>query len=282
MIKIIAMLTMLIDHAGVLLFPQLRILRTIGRIAFPIFAYQVAIGYSKTSSKKNYAKRLLIFGIISQIPYTFLNRDMDFYPYHLNVILLFLYAIGILFLFDKVKDSIKKLSINFNFMNLSLGLGYLVLMIVGIFLPEILEVNFSSFWFSYSYYGILMIFIFYVFKERWLLIISSYLVLSFAYAYIGYAEHFANVLREPVTQSLLRFDLIWENIIDERNGLYELERLFFQARSLMALPIIMILERFYVNIKLNRYIAYIFYPAHLALLICIRLILGGPIIFTNM
>ena len=42
--KIIAMVTMLIDHIGMILFPNIAILRIIGRLAFPIFAYFVAEG----------------------------------------------------------------------------------------------------------------------------------------------------------------------------------------------------------------------------------------------
>ena len=43
-LKIIACITMLIDHMGVLLFPKITILRIIGRIAFPIFAFLLAEG----------------------------------------------------------------------------------------------------------------------------------------------------------------------------------------------------------------------------------------------
>ena len=72
-IKLIAMLAMLVDHVGRYLFP-LEILNIIGRLAFPVFAYQIGIGYQKTSSKKNYIKRLVTFGIISQIPYYLLRE----------------------------------------------------------------------------------------------------------------------------------------------------------------------------------------------------------------
>ena len=41
-LKIIAMLSMLADHIGVQLFPDLQILRIIGRLALPIFAYMIA------------------------------------------------------------------------------------------------------------------------------------------------------------------------------------------------------------------------------------------------
>lgn len=71
-IKFVAVVAMLIDHIGAYLVPM-EILRIIGRIAFPIFAYQLTLSYSLTSDKKGYLKRLLFFAIISQIPFYLLT-----------------------------------------------------------------------------------------------------------------------------------------------------------------------------------------------------------------
>ena len=65
-LKLIACITMLIDHVGYIFFPKLWILRTIGRLAFPIFAWQISVGYTKSSNKVNYFKRLLLFALITQ------------------------------------------------------------------------------------------------------------------------------------------------------------------------------------------------------------------------
>ena len=51
-LKIIAAAAMLIDHIGAYLLPQVRILRIIGRIAFPIFAFMIAEGCRYTKNKK--------------------------------------------------------------------------------------------------------------------------------------------------------------------------------------------------------------------------------------
>ena len=64
-LKLIAIITMLIDHIGAVLYPEIRWLRLIGRIAFPIFAYLVAEGFYKTSDIKKYLKRLFIFALVS-------------------------------------------------------------------------------------------------------------------------------------------------------------------------------------------------------------------------
>ena len=68
MIKALAALFMLIDHIGMILFPQAYVLRIVGRLSMPLFAYSVARGfyYSDTKGKaKRYARNLLIFAVVS-------------------------------------------------------------------------------------------------------------------------------------------------------------------------------------------------------------------------
>ena len=60
-LKIIAIITMTIDHVGIVFFPRMTIFRIIGRIAFPIFAFLIAEGCSYT---KNKLKRFLTISII--------------------------------------------------------------------------------------------------------------------------------------------------------------------------------------------------------------------------
>lgn len=68
-LKLTACICMLIDHMSFVLFPQYVFARVIGRIAFPIFAYLITEGYMHTHSIKKYSIRLLIFALISQVPY---------------------------------------------------------------------------------------------------------------------------------------------------------------------------------------------------------------------
>lgn len=68
-LKLIAMLAMTCDHVGLQLFPQLEILRLIGRLALPVYAYLIAEGCRHTRSRKKYFLRLFGLGALCQIVY---------------------------------------------------------------------------------------------------------------------------------------------------------------------------------------------------------------------
>ncbi|MCC8169378.1 MAG: conjugal transfer protein TraX, partial [Oscillospiraceae bacterium] len=63
-LKVIAAVLMLIDHVGAELFPQLDILRVIGRLSFPIFAFFIYEGCKYTRSKPKYLMRIFILGLL--------------------------------------------------------------------------------------------------------------------------------------------------------------------------------------------------------------------------
>lgn len=68
---------MIIDHVGLFFFPNLLVMRLIGRISFPLFGWLLANGADHTRSIKKYLLRLLLLAIISQIPFLLANRFVD-------------------------------------------------------------------------------------------------------------------------------------------------------------------------------------------------------------
>lgn len=68
-LKLIAIVSMMIDHIGAVLYPDISLFRVIGRLAFPIFAFLLVEGYHYTRNQKNYLIRLLLFAFISEIPF---------------------------------------------------------------------------------------------------------------------------------------------------------------------------------------------------------------------
>lgn len=79
------MALMLGDHLWATLIPGNMWLTYFGRLAFPIFAYQIAEG-SKYQGKEIYLKRLFIFALISEIPFNLLYMSSPIFPFHQNVI----------------------------------------------------------------------------------------------------------------------------------------------------------------------------------------------------
>ncbi|MBQ8269106.1 MAG: hypothetical protein IJZ24_05440 [Clostridia bacterium] len=68
-LKIIALISMVIDHVGVMIFPSTLWLRCLGRISLPIFAYMIAEGCRYTKDPKKYFLRIFILGLLCQAVY---------------------------------------------------------------------------------------------------------------------------------------------------------------------------------------------------------------------
>ena len=103
-LHIMAMLFMLCDHLWGTIVPGNDWLTCIGRLAFPIFAFMIVEGYTRTSNLKKYVKRLLLFAIISEIPFNLAMGSRVFYPIHQNVLWSFLIAIELIHWNEKVKE----------------------------------------------------------------------------------------------------------------------------------------------------------------------------------
>ena len=70
-LKLIAMISMTLDHIGLHLFPSLWFLRLLGRIALPIYAYMIAEGCRHTRNRKKYFLRIALLAALCQVVYYF-------------------------------------------------------------------------------------------------------------------------------------------------------------------------------------------------------------------
>ncbi len=68
-LKLIAILSMTVDHVGYVLLPRYFFLRGIGRLAFPIFCFLLSEGFAHTKSRPKYLLRLSAFAILSEVPF---------------------------------------------------------------------------------------------------------------------------------------------------------------------------------------------------------------------
>ena len=95
-LRLLALAFMLMDHMWATVVPGNDWMTWLGRLAFPIFAFQLTEGSYHTSNFKRYAGRLLLFGLIAELPFNRMISGSWFFPFHQNVmftLLIGLYAI---------------------------------------------------------------------------------------------------------------------------------------------------------------------------------------------
>lgn len=155
-LKLLALITMLIDHIGAILFPEYIIFRIIGRISFPIYSFLLVQGYIHTHNLKKYMLRIGLLALISEVPFdlaferTFISFDFQ------NIF--FTLLIGLLAIH----------SINY-FRNKKL---IIPIVIFGLcFMAYIIKCD-------YGYTGILIILGFYIFKNSFKNLVLFHLILS--------------------------------------------------------------------------------------------------------
>ena len=142
-LKMIAIVSMLIDHMGAILFPQYIILRYIGRIAFPIYTYTLVEGFMHTRDIKKYMVRLGIFALLSEIPFDLAFRGCVIYIQKQNVFFTLFLGVLMLYLLLKSRNRIQSAA----------------LVLAILLLSEFLRTDYSSM-------GLLMILCFYVFRDN--------------------------------------------------------------------------------------------------------------------
>ena len=164
-LKIIAVISMLIDHIGLFFFGNNIVFRILGRIAFPIFAFFIAEGWKYTRSRKKYTLWLAIFAVISQIPYAFL-----FEWYKLNILFTFLYSILFIVLIELFKKQTKLPEL----------LKNLILIISIIILFGLLLIADVFGLLNYGLIGVLLILNFYFIKNKIRILTGAFVIILFA------------------------------------------------------------------------------------------------------
>ena len=157
-LKIIAIICMLFDHSSFLKYGEyFSYLRCIGRISFPIFAFLIAEGYAHTKNVNKYYTRLIIFALISQIPFGLFHVTFGL-SYGLNIGCTLLLGLISIDMYEKLNRSLKKKE-----RKTIRGLG----MIISSYLVLIfLAYTSAGLKCDYGAYGVLLIFLFYVFRKK--------------------------------------------------------------------------------------------------------------------
>lgn len=166
-LKIIAMISMLIDHIGFYLFPNVTLLRAIGRIAFPIFAYMIAEGCAYTKSRTRYFSTIAGVGILCQVVTTIVTGSR-----HMNVLITFALAIAAIFSIDSLRQKRTPLSL-IRAITTLIGVVF-----VAFIMPRILK----GFVLDYKAFGVFFPVLLYYVKGKWRKLLCTVIALAvFAY-----------------------------------------------------------------------------------------------------
>ena len=226
LLKLVAMITMLIDHTGKMFFSQYGVMRIIGRVSFPIYAYCIAVGCVYSRNRLKYLNRIVLTGLVSQPFYAMalahttprmfaiafadnpVGAVVNFYVQSWQTPnIMFTLALGLLAIW----------SIRDRQWICTLALALLVWKLNGAI--------------NYGWKGVALIALFYLFIRRW------WLSLPVVLAY-----------------------MLWWGL---QGGGYQLfgVRFGIQMFALMALPLIYIPT--FSRLKIGKWVFYLFYPAHL-------------------
>ncbi len=147
-LRLLACALMLCDHMWATVVPGNVWMTWLGRLAFPIFAFQIAEGLLHTSDFKKYAVRLLLFGIVSEIPFDLVYGSTILYPFHQNV--MFTLLLGLLAI--KALESAKEKH--------STGA-----MVKGVLIAALCTLVAAITFTDYGAMGVLTVIAFYVFRD---------------------------------------------------------------------------------------------------------------------
>ena len=155
------------DHIGYAFLGRFSFYNLVGRIAFPLFAFQSVQGYLHTKSFAKHIKKLLIFACISQIPFMLFLSTFSTDIFRLNVLFTFLLGMFSIYVYDKAK-------------NKKVGILYTLLLAV---IAEFVNCD-------YGMYGVLLIFAFYLFR-------NNKKIMYIAAALLTFIKYLINIIIVP-------------------------------------------------------------------------------------
>lgn len=228
MLHVLAMALMLCDHLWATIFPYKEWMTCVGRIAFPIFAFMIVEGYFHTHDFRKYILRMLIFAIISEIPFNYVYANSLIYPFHQNV--LWTFFIGLLLI--RFLENVKKKNKFILYVLASAGA-----LLVGVIVGTLTMVDYYG-------AGVITVLMFYFLRKRtWYNMVLQFIFIFF-------------VFTEMIGGYYYQFDILGHG--------FEFQQ---EAFSILALiPIWLYNGKQGYHSKWFQYFCYAFYPGHLVVL----------------
>ncbi len=237
-LHIIAMASMLIDHAMKTVVEEGSWIFVLGRLAFPIFAFMTAEGYFHTRNFRKYVTRVVIFAFLSEIPYDLMKSGQPFDRYDQNVLWTFLIALICMRVIDLVKSKGNKIQF---------VLTAIAVSAVGLVLGMVFSVDYGGL-------GVLTVLIFYFlrkpnWKHRIIQLVLMLIIHGACLGGLGYGVVIGNIELPLQGFAVLALIPIW--LYRGRQGYHS---------------------------KPFQYFCYAFYPVHMALLYVLMTLAGKSFI----
>lgn len=162
-IKLVAAFAMVLDHIATAFgmegwwFFDGEILRNIGRIAFPLFAFAVVNGWYHTKDKQKYFNKIALFAAISQIPYSLAFSTTNTMPLEAGERL---YYIGLYYKWNIILFFAVIILLNYCFMkknNIALEKYHKMLFLLLLFYS--VEIKINGIWILYDELNVLNTFL---------------------------------------------------------------------------------------------------------------------------
>lgn len=204
---------MFCDHISYIIFGGFSYLNLIGRFAFPIFAFQTTEGYKHTKNLKKYIIKLFIFACISQIPYMLFLSTVTSNIFSLNVLFTFILGLLSILLYNKSSNKF---------------LGFIFVVILGS-IAQLIKAD-------YGLFGVMLIFVFYIFKNKKIYMVLSAIILIILQYIIYIIQHSSSIFYYCLLMIFTCLSLIFICFYNKKEGPKE------------------------------KYLFYIFYPLHLLIL----------------
>ncbi len=224
-LKIIAMLSMFVDHVGAIIYPHIVFFRIAGRLALPLFAYMIAEGCTHTKNKLGYLASVSILALLCQFVFYFMTGSI-----HQNILVTFSLSIIAIFSVDNFLK-------HENAVNVGMGILGASFVIFITFIAPMLPI-FRGFNVDYGYLGMLIPIAIYYSPNKICKLISCSVMIYLSVFTVG---------------------------------------LFIQYYALLSIPLLALYNGQRGTTRL-KYVFYLFYPLHLALIYLINFLFSNVLV----
>jgi len=244
-LKIIACILMAIDHIGVHLFPNVEILRIIGRLSMPIFAYLIAEGCYYTKNKLKHFLLIFISGLLFLIGILLFTKITSGYYYWLGNIFL-QFSLSILYIY--LLQFLKKFSFsgNYKILKIITSIISFILLLIPLIILHKVKIFGSNF------------------------LDYSYVMVTLTPVFISLFD-----LRDYIDHPIVKYiDNFYVRILITTICLIFISNYYgdIQWYSLLSIPILLLYNG-KVGIKGLKFAFYAFYPVHIIIIYIIKFFL---------